>query len=71
MVETPGNFIVLQRAMHRSPIDPVYPDERSFTFTVKEMEQLAVDPQFENDYPEMSAQIQNELARHNNDPPRT
>ena len=71
MVDTPGYFNVLRRAMLRSPIDPEHPDQRSFTFTVEEMEELAVDPQFANDYPEMAAQIQSELARYNNDPPRT
>ena len=71
MVDVPGYFNILQRAMLRSPIDPEHPDERSFTFTVEEMEELAVDPQFANDYPEMAAQIQSELARYNNDPPRT
>ena len=71
MVDVPGYFNILQRAMLRSPIDPEHPDERSFTFTVEEMEELAVDPQFANDYPEMAVQIQSELARYNNDPPRT
>ena len=71
MVGVPEYFNTLQRAMLRSPIDPEHPDERSFTFTVEEMEELAADPQFANDYPEMAAQIQSELARFNNDPPRT
>ena len=71
MMEAPRYFNILQRAMLRSPIDPEHPDQRSFTFTVEEMEELAADPQFTNDYPEMAAQIQNELIRYNNDPPGT
>ena len=71
MMEAPRYFNILQRAMLRSPIDPEHPDQRSFTFAVEEMEELVLDPQFANDYPEMAAQIQSELARYNNDPPRT
>ncbi len=69
MVGTPGYFNILQRAMLRSPIDSEHPEERSFTFTIEEMEQLTVDPQFLNDYPEMAAQIQNALNGYNSDPP--